>query len=159
MVTFYRAQASECASCPLKARCTTNENGRQIRRDPREHYADRVRAYRGTAPYEKALRKRKVWVESLFAEAKDWYGMRKFRLRTLRRVNAEALVVAAGQNIKRLLQLEALPPKRLDRMATLRPPLAAHLDPRNFRGHRAGCPQRPARPLSATVRLVLILSK
>ena len=102
-VTFYRARASECASCLLKPRCTTNKNGRQLRRYPGEHYVDRVRSYRGTASYEKALRKRKVWVEPLFAEAKDWHGRRRFRLRTLRRVNTEALLVAAGQNLKRLL--------------------------------------------------------
>jgi len=39
-----------------------------------------VRAYRGTFPYEKALRIRRVWVEPLFAEAKDRHGMRRFRL-------------------------------------------------------------------------------
>ena len=50
------------------------------------------------------MNKRKVWVEPLFAEAKDWHGMRRFRLRRLWRVNCEALVTAAGQNLKRLLQ-------------------------------------------------------
>jgi len=48
--------------------------------------------------------KRKVWVEPLFAEAKDWHGMRRFRLRLLWRVNCEALRIAAGQNLKRLLK-------------------------------------------------------
>jgi hypothetical protein len=48
--------------------------------------------------------KRKVWVEPLFAEAKDWHGMRRFRLRRLWRVNCEAQIIAAGQNLKRLLQ-------------------------------------------------------
>jgi hypothetical protein len=48
--------------------------------------------------------KRKVWVEPLFAEAKQWHGMRRLRLRQLWRVNCEALVVASGQNLKRLLQ-------------------------------------------------------
>ncbi len=39
----------------------------------------------------------------LFAEAKDWHGLRRFRLRRLWRVNSEALLTAAGQNLKRLL--------------------------------------------------------
>ena len=52
----------------------------------------------------KAHRKRNVWVEPLFAEGKDWHGMRRFRLRRLWRVNCEALVRAAGQNLKRLLK-------------------------------------------------------
>jgi|GEM_PF-6800304 len=49
------------------------------------------------------MRKRKVWVEPLFAEAKAWHGLRRFRLRGLWRVNCEALLTAAGQNLKRLL--------------------------------------------------------
>src|SRR5215210_7328336 len=68
-----------------------------------EDFYDRVRGYRGTFAYEKALRKRQVWVEPLFAEAKDWHGLRRFRLRGLENVNGEALLIAAGQNLKRLL--------------------------------------------------------
>ena len=68
-----------------------------------ETYLDRVRGYHVTEPYAKAMRKRKVWVEPLFAEAKDWHGLRRFRLRGLEKVNGEALLIAAGQNLKRLL--------------------------------------------------------
>ena len=68
-----------------------------------EDYLDRVRGYHQTEPYAKAIRKRKVWVEPLFAEAKDWHGLRRFRLRGLEKVNGEALAIAAGQNLKRLL--------------------------------------------------------
>ena len=66
-------------------------------------YLERVRGYHATEPYAKAMRKRKVWVEPLFAEAKDWHGLRRFRLRGLEKVNGEALLIAAGQNLKRLL--------------------------------------------------------
>ena len=68
-----------------------------------EDTLDRVRAYASTEPYQKALRKRSVWVEPLFAEGKQWHGMRRFRLRLLWRVNSEAHMIAAGQNLKRLL--------------------------------------------------------
>jgi hypothetical protein len=68
-----------------------------------EAYLDRVRGYHDTEAYAKAMRKRKVWVEPLFAEAKAWHGLRRFRLRGLKRVNGEALLIAAGQNLKRLL--------------------------------------------------------
>jgi len=63
-----------------------------------------VRSYQTTEAYKKALRKRSVWVEPLFAEGKDWHGMRRFRLRELWRVNCEGLMRAAGQNLKRLLK-------------------------------------------------------
>lgn len=68
-----------------------------------EAYLDRVRGYHATAAYQKAMRKRQVWVEPLFAEAKDWHGLRRFRLRGLANVNIEGLLVAAGQNLKRFL--------------------------------------------------------
>ena len=67
-----------------------------------EDYLDRVRAYHETEAYEKAMRKRRLWTEPLFAEAKLWHGLRRFRLRGLWRVNIEALMVAAAQNLKRL---------------------------------------------------------
>ena len=49
------------------------------------------------------MRKRQVWVEPLFAEAKVWHGLRRFRRRGLANVNIEGLLVAAGQNLKRFL--------------------------------------------------------
>ena len=62
-----------------------------------------MRGYHATEAYKKAMRKRQVWVEPLFAEAKDWHGLRRFRLRGLLNVNIEGLLIAAGQNLKRLL--------------------------------------------------------
>jgi transposase len=100
----YRARARDCNHCPLKAHCTTSKQGRSLCRSVDEACLDRVRAYQATEAYKKALRKRQVWVEPLFAEAKDWHGMRRFRLRRLWRVNCEALRIAAGQNLKRLLK-------------------------------------------------------
>ena len=136
-VTFYRARASECAVCQLRPQCTSNKNGRQLRRDPKERYAERVRAYRGTALYEKALRKRKVWVEPLFAEAKDWHGMRRFRLRRLEKVNIEALLIASGQNAKRLLDFGGWRPKKLAQAAALLLPVAAGHESSRAREHRS----------------------
>jgi Transposase DDE domain len=100
----YRAKASACNSCPLKAKCTTSSTGRRLSRHVAEEHLERVRAYHPTEPYKKAMRKRSVWVEPLFAEGKQWHGMRRFRLRRLWRVKCEALIRAAGQNLKRLLK-------------------------------------------------------
>ena len=99
----YEAPAAACRACALKAQCTTSRRGRRVGRGFDEEYLDRVRGYHATEPYAKAMRKRKVWVEPLFAEAKDWHGLRRFRLRGLPKVNGEALLIAAGQNLKRLL--------------------------------------------------------
>jgi len=96
-LSVYKANAGTCEACELRPRCTENKTGRQVLRYFDEAYVERVRAYRGTFPYEKALRKRRVWVEPLFAEAKDRHGLRRFRLRQLEKVNIETLLVASGQ--------------------------------------------------------------
>jgi len=100
----YQGDAATCNACPLKSRCTTSDQGRVLKRSFDEEYLDRVRAYHPTEEYQKAMRKRSVWVEPLFAEGKDWHGMRRYRLRRLWRVNCEALIRATGQNLKRLLK-------------------------------------------------------
>jgi hypothetical protein len=102
-----------------------------------EDFYDRVRGYRGTHPYEKALRKRQVWVEPLFGEAKDWHGMRRFRLRRLEKVNIEALLIASGQNIKRLLAFGGHKPKKQVQAAALRPPIASGHEIKCAREHRS----------------------
>jgi hypothetical protein len=140
----YRAQGSVCAACSLKPECTTNKNGRSIRRGPGDEYIDKVKAYMQTEPYKKAIRKRKVWIEPLFAEGKLWHGMRRFRLRTLDRVNTEALMIAAGQNIKRLLA--AGPSKAHSKpgqkeVALRLPPPSPSYEERSSRIHRRSLPR------------------
>jgi transposase len=132
----YAARASACKACSLKARCTKSTKGRWIRRSFEEEYLERVRAYRDTEPYRKAIRKRAVWVEPLFGEAKDWHGSRRFRLRTLEKVNAEALLIAAGQNIKRLLTFGYRGPRRPAQVAALRQPAPYPCESRVVRKHR-----------------------
>jgi len=102
---LYRAEAAVCNACPVKAACTVSDHGRQIARPFDAEYLDRVRGYHETEEYKKAMRKRKVWIEPLFGEAKQWHGMRQFRLRGLQKVNMEGLFIAAGQNLKRLLSV------------------------------------------------------
>ena len=100
----YRARCQGLQSLPTQSAVYDQQQGRSLCRSVDEACLERVRAYQPTAAYKKALRKRQVWVEPLFAEGKDWHGMRRFRLRRLWRVNCEALMRAAGQNLRRLLQ-------------------------------------------------------
>ena len=145
----YAAKASACDACPLKSRCTKNPKGRWLSRGLEEEHLERVRAYRDTEPYRKALRKRAVWVEPLFAEAKGWHGAGRFRLRRLEKVNAEALITASGQNVKRLLASGTKGPRRPAQVAALSRPGAVRLA--RFHGarrHRGMRPWHRARPFS-----------
>jgi transposase len=119
---IYKTEPGTCDSCSMRAQCTDNKTGRQVLRHREERYVDRVKSYRGTFAYEKALRKRRVWVEPLFGEAKDWHGLRRFRLRRLEKVTIEALLIASGQNIKRLVAARERGPRKLAQEAALRPP-------------------------------------
>jgi transposase len=137
-VVKYRADPATCDACPAKSRCTSSSKGRQVSRSFDEQYLEKVRAYHESAAYEKAIRKRKVWVEPMFAEAKQWHGMARMRLRMLQRVNAEVLVCAAGQNIKRLLASETCKPIKPAQAAALRPTkrTSTHPNYRTARDHR-----------------------
>src|SRR5439155_17919261 len=84
-------------------RCTESKDGRHLGRSFDEDYRDLARQRQTTEAYKKALRKRQVWVEPLFGEAKDWHQLRRFLLRGLDNVNMQGLLVAAGQNLKRWL--------------------------------------------------------
>jgi transposase len=133
----YQAEPSICNACQLKAKCTTSNRGRMLYRPFDEDFYDRVRGYRGTFAYEKALRKRQVWVEPLFGEAKEWHGMRRFRLRRLAKVNIEALLIASGQNVKRLLAIGGRRPKKQAQAAALRPLSVSDYKIRCAREHRS----------------------
>ena len=135
----YAAKASACNECPLKSKCTKSPKGRWVSCSLEEDYLERVRAYRATEAYRKALRKRAVWVEPLFGEAKEWHGLGRFRLRGLEKVNSEALMTAAGQNVKRLLAFGSKVPRRPAQVAALRRPEAARRGLHGVRVHRGRC--------------------
>ena len=103
-VILYRANASLCNACPVKEECTGSKSGRHIFRSFHQKFINKVKAYYETEAYKKASRKRSVWVEPLFGEAKDFHRLRRFRLRGLNKVNIEGIMIAAGQNLKRLIK-------------------------------------------------------
>jgi transposase len=141
----YAVRTSACEECPLKSKCTNSPKGRWISRGIEEEYIEWVRAYRETEPYRKAHRKRAVWVEPLFGEAKEWHGSSRFRLRGLEKVNSEALLIASGQNVKRLLSFGAKGPRRPAQVGALRRPEAGRpVLPEVVREHR-GRRVRPQR--------------
>jgi hypothetical protein len=102
-VVAYRGEAVIGNACPVTAQCTTSDPGRKVQRSLHIDYLERVRTYHVTEAYKKAIRKRQVWVEPRFAAAKEWHGGRRLRWRGLLNSNIQGLLIAAGQNLKRLL--------------------------------------------------------
>jgi transposase len=103
-ILLYKPKAEVCNVCPVKGECTGSKSGRYISRSFFQEYLDKAKAYRQTKTYHKAMRKRSVWVEPLFGEAKEFHRLRRFRLRRLLKVNIEGVMTAAGQNLKRLIK-------------------------------------------------------
>ena len=103
-VILYRAKAKVCNACPAKSQCTGSKSGRHIFRSFFQGVLDKAESYRQTETYLKVMRKRSVWIEPLFGEAKEFHQLRRFRLRRLYKVNIEGVMVAAGQNLKRLIR-------------------------------------------------------
>jgi len=124
---IYRAYGRDCRACPVMAQCTPVKQGRTISHTIYKVYEDRVAAYQATCAYQKAMRKRQVWIEPKFGEVKEWHQGRRFRLRGIRKTNIEALIKAAGQNIKQLLKskIQKNNPKPPANMAALKviPPI------------------------------------
>lgn len=90
------------------------KQGRRLSHSIFKPYLDRVQAYPKLAAYQKAMRKRQVWVEPKFAEVKEWHQGARFRLRGLWKVNIEALLKASGQNIKQLIKAgKEMPPTNI----------------------------------------------
>jgi hypothetical protein len=78
---IYEAPNGACAACTLRRQCTTSKRGRRVGRSLEEAYLNRVRSSHVTEPYATAISKRQVWVEPLFAKAKDWHGVQRSRQR------------------------------------------------------------------------------
>ena len=97
---LYRADPVICNACPVKAACTGSDHGRMIHRSFSADYLDKVRGYHATQAYQKAMRKRQVWVEPLFAEAKDWHGLRRLRLRGLLNANIQGTPRHEGVDVE-----------------------------------------------------------
>jgi hypothetical protein len=106
----YGADPEICNRCSVKDRCTRGKSGRSLQRSIYASYLEKVEEYHETDAYRRVMSKRKIWVEPLFGEAKQWHRLRRFRLRRLEKVNMEALMIAAGQNIKRLIAKRHLKP-------------------------------------------------
>lgn len=101
---IYQARAKDCRACPLRSRCSRSPRGRQVSHSVFKDILDRVQAYTSSAAYQKAMRKRSVWIEPRFADLKLWHHGSRFRLRGLLKVNIESLLKASGQNIQQLLK-------------------------------------------------------
>jgi len=107
----YRHYASDptlCRDCPLRPQCTNSRTHTKV--VTRHVWADSVErtdARRLTAAGKRHYARRKETVERSFADAKQLHGHRYARFRGLSRIQAQCLLAAACQNMKKIALLLA----------------------------------------------------
>jgi transposase len=100
---LFRASAPVCEACSLRRQCTKGKGPRTIRRHVDECYVDQVLAERDEASYQFARKRRMTVVEGSFSEAKLRCAHTRARWRGLLKMQIQCYMVAAVQNLKKLL--------------------------------------------------------
>jgi transposase len=98
---LYKSRQSDCASCPMKARCCPNTPIRKIHRSIHEPARDVARAVAKTRLYKQSRKDRKK-VEMLFAHLKRIMKLDRLRLRGPTGAHDEFLLAATAQNLRRM---------------------------------------------------------
>ena len=94
---IFRSRQTDCATCPMKARCCPNTSIRKIARSVHEAARDVARRIAATPAYQRSRHERKK-VEMLFAHLKLILKLDRLRLRGMSGATDEfTLAAAAGQ--------------------------------------------------------------
>ncbi|MGH9024152.1 MAG: transposase [Acidimicrobiia bacterium] len=98
--------AGACATCPLRAECTTSANGRTISVGPHEATLARVRAAQADPAWKADYRATRPKVERKLGHLmRRKHGGRRARVRGTRKVDADFNLLAAAVNLARLAVL------------------------------------------------------
>jgi transposase len=103
----YFARKQDCATCPLKPRCTPNQTTRKIARSRHENARQRARDIARTDAYVASSYARKK-VEMLFAHLKRIIGLDRLRLRGPNGAKDEFLLAATVQNLRKFAKLRPI---------------------------------------------------
>lgn len=104
----YQSDPNRCRRCPQLSHCTANaKQQKTITRHVWEDSRERQDAHRLTEWGKKIYKRRKETVERSFADAKELHQYRYARYRGRSKVQAQCLLTAAAQNIKKIALLAA----------------------------------------------------
>ena len=98
--------ASSCGNCPLRANCTTNEQGRSVTIHPSEHTIATARKKQRDPAWKARYRGTRPKVERKLAHLMyRRHGGRRARVRGRARIAADFSLLAAAVNLRRLAEL------------------------------------------------------
>ena len=117
----YASDPKQCQHCPQRTQCTQSKNHQKlITRHVWHHFKEQIDANRLTDLGKRLYAPRKETVERSFADAKELHGHRYARFRGLARVQAQCLLSAACQNMKKMALVLARKAKKEAEAALLR---------------------------------------
>ena len=117
----YASDPKQCAHCPQRAQCTQSKNHQKlITRHVWQAHKEEIDAHRLTDLGKRLYAPRKETVERSFADAKELHGHRYARFRGLAKVQAQCLLSAACQNMKKMALLLARKAEKAAKVALLR---------------------------------------
>ncbi len=104
----YASNPARCADCAVRGQCTQSRNHQKlVTRHLWEDCKEAINANRLTDLGKRLYARRKETVERSFADAKELHGHRYARFRGLAKVQAQCLLSAACQNMKKMALLLA----------------------------------------------------
>lgn len=98
---IYATQA--CSNCPLKERCTSRKDGRQIKRYDGDELKDAMKQVMEQSKAKERFRQRKAMVEPVFSNLRQKQGFNRFRRQGLKSVKVEFALQAMAHNISRVI--------------------------------------------------------
>jgi transposase len=106
--SHYQSNPEQCRTCPDLNRCTQNaKQVKTITRHVWEESKERINAHRLTDKGKAIYTRRKETVERSFGDAKQLHGYRYAQFRGLKKVQAQCLMTAAAQNMKKIALMAA----------------------------------------------------
>ena len=101
----YSLPRGTCASCALRSQCTDNKViGRRLRRHRLQDEIDRADRNFSRPHRRRLMRRRKTVVEGSFADAANRHGYKRHRWRGLKNATIQNLLIAAAQNLRKLIR-------------------------------------------------------
>jgi len=100
----YQASGATCTACPLRTQCTTSPQGRRVGRLLYQDEVDWADGCFSPAERRHLMVRRQVCAEGSFADATNNHGFKQARWRGLMKMRIQNLLIAAAQNLRKLLK-------------------------------------------------------
>jgi len=101
---YRRYRSAACGQCALRAQCTIGKHGRTIKRYPGDEYKDAMALVLTQPRAREVYAQRMPLAETVHAELRERFGLRRFHRRGLQAVRAEFGLYCIAFNLKKALR-------------------------------------------------------